>query len=127
MAEGMIDVKYTSNGDPRDATGAVSLEGRPTLYMGHIGQVTPEEYATVTARGVVLEVLSETDVKKELKTPTDHTHGSLAHAHASDFESMTQSDLEALADAHQMVVEGSGSGGRPTKKDLEGALTTAHA
>lgn len=127
MAEGMIDVKYTGNGDPRNANGAVSLEGRPTMLMGDLGQVTPEEFATITANGIMLEVLTESDIKEEIKTPKDHVHGSLSHAHASNFESMTQSDLEALVDAHQMVVEGSGSGGKPTKKDLEGALTTAHA
>jgi hypothetical protein len=126
MAENLIDVKYTANNDPRDGTTLITLVDRPDIPMGEIGQVTSDEFNALSSRGCVLEVMTKSDLKEEATTPKQHSHGSLAHAHATGFSEMSQNDLQSLADVHDMDVK-AGTGGKTTKKDLEDALAAAHA
>lgn len=128
MAE-MLKVKYTGNSDPRSGAGAINgLPGRPDIQMGEMGDVTEQEYGTLVSAGLLLDIMSDKDVKAALTAPGMHDHGGgLVHDHSRDFSSMTAEDLQALADSHAMTVTGTGKDGTVTKKDLEDALTAAHS
>lgn len=119
----LIDVKYTGNSDPRSLTATITLDGRPSIPLEGLGKVTPEEFALLHERGIVLEVMTP----KDLKQPLTHTHGADTHEHRMDFSSQSAEDLQSLADAHGLTVAGTGRGGSTTKKDLEDALANAHA
>lgn len=128
MAE-MLKVKYTGNSDPRSGSGAINgLPGRSDIQMGEIGEVTEQEYSTLVSAGLLLDIMSDKDVKAELTAPATHDHGGgLVHVHSRDFSSMTQDNLQGLADQHGMDVKGTGKDGAVTKKDLEDALVAAHS
>jgi hypothetical protein len=119
----LIDVRYTGNSDPRSLTGAITLDDRDDIPLGGVGKVTKEEFARLNERGLVLEVMTA----KDLRQPLTHSHGTDTHEHRMDFDAQSSEDLQSLADLHGMTVSGTGRGGSTTKKDLEDALTSAHA
>lgn len=97
MATGTITVRYTGNQDPRNRTGAVQSASGLPITMGDIGEVTESAYSRLVGMGHVLEIV--------------------------DVDSMKQEELQEIVDQRGLIVEGSGSGGRVTKKDLTSAIT----
>jgi len=129
MAEDMIDVKYTDNTNPRDQTEVIVFsDDRPDMTIGGPpGRVTKAEFNRLVERGVGLEVLTPSEARQEAASPTEHSHGSLVHEHSMDFSTAPATELEKMADAHELDVTGTGAGGKIVKKDLEDALAAAHA
>lgn len=123
ITQELIDVRYTGNADPRNGNESITLDGRPSISKGGIGKVTAREFNVLTTRGLMLEVLTSADVA----APTTHSHGDLAHAHPMSFTDTPATDLQDLADEHDLDVQGTGAGGKVIKKDLEDALAAAHA
>lgn len=118
-----MDVRYTGNSDPRNGNERITLDGRPDINVGGIGQITVKEFNVLSGRGLLFDVLT----KQELSAPATHSHGDLAHDHPLDFKSVPATELEKLADEHDLDVTGTGAGGNIVKKDLEDALAAAHA
>lgn len=50
-------VKFRGTTSRNDRTGAITLDGRPTIEVDGVGAVTDEEYVVLVGQGMVLDVV----------------------------------------------------------------------
>jgi hypothetical protein len=59
-------VKYVQNSNDLDANSGITFtDGRPTIHLGGVGQVSDSEHAMLSGRGLVLETVEDPGYSKK--------------------------------------------------------------
>jgi hypothetical protein len=107
-------VKYVRNADPNSGTAVITgLEDRPDIPIGGEGELTQDEFHTLTSAGLILEVVGD-DLEDLGRSELDDRL-TAAGLDPKDYKNK-QEAVDALRDV--------GSAGTPSSEELPPSATT---